>query len=156
MRFDTRGEFLYCERVTKEISPVFAVRRNLASMVLIMSISAACAPYHTTGGVSVSGGHGSVVVAFSNHDITEIRDYYRAHLPPGLAKKGKLPPGLQKQLAKNGQLPPGLQRDPLPAELEARLSPLPEGYIRVRIGTDVVLFNQRTHIVIDIIKEIGL
>jgi hypothetical protein len=31
-------------------------------------------------------------------------------LPPGLAKKGKLPPGLQKHLDKNGKLPPGLQK----------------------------------------------
>ena len=37
-------------------------------------------------------------------------------LPPGLAKKGKLPPGLQKHLDKNGKLPPGLQK---------RLEPLP-------------------------------
>src|SRR5512147_2362892 len=30
-------------------------------------------------------------------------------LPPGLAKKGSLPPGLAKQLARNGHLPPGLE-----------------------------------------------
>jgi len=32
-------------------------------------------------------------------------------LPPGLAKKERLPPGLQNHLARNGQLPPGLQKN---------------------------------------------
>src|SRR5919107_2406176 len=31
-------------------------------------------------------------------------------LPPGLAKRESLPPGLQKQLQKNGKLPPGMQK----------------------------------------------
>src|SRR5574341_1561384 len=37
-------------------------------------------------------------------------------LPPGLAKRERLPPGLQKQLRRNGTLPPGLQKklEPLP------------------------------------------
>ncbi|MGH8545711.1 MAG: hypothetical protein ACREX3_19230, partial [Gammaproteobacteria bacterium] len=57
-----------------------------------------------------------------------IREYYHRSapskgLPPGLAKKGKLPPGLQKHLVKNGRLPPGLQKrlEPLPRELDVRL-----------------------------------
>src|SRR5690606_37311777 len=35
-------------------------------------------------------------------------------LPPGLAKRDELPPGLAKQLARNGHLPPGLERRNLP------------------------------------------
>ena len=51
-------------------------------------------------------------------------------LPPGLAKKGKLPPGLQKHLDKNGKLPPGLQKrlEPLPRDLEVRLPQLPKDW----------------------------
>src|SRR5262245_20709748 len=46
---------------------------------------------------------------------TEGRDYKKHNskhkgLPPGLAKKGTLPPGLAKQLARNGHLPPGLEK----------------------------------------------
>jgi len=37
------------------------------------------------------------------------------NLPPGLAKKDRLPPGLEKQLERRGTLPPGLQRKSVPA-----------------------------------------
>ena len=58
-----------------------------------------------------------------------IRGWYSTsenHLPPGLAKKDRLPPGLEKQLVRNGTLPPGLQKRlyPAPAELERCLPPL--------------------------------
>src|SRR5215470_14934501 len=41
----------------------------------------------------------------------EIHGWYSenaSHLPPGLAKRDRLPPGLEKQLVRNGTLPPGL------------------------------------------------
>ena len=58
-----------------------------------------------------------------------IRGWYSTsenHLPSGLAKKDRLPPGLEKQLVRNGTLPPGLQKRlyPAPAELERCLPPL--------------------------------
>jgi len=34
----------------------------------------------------------------------------REGLPPGLAKRDRLPPGLEKHLLKHGSLPPGLQK----------------------------------------------
>ncbi len=38
--------------------------------------------------------------------------YYGRHdgLPPGLARKNRLPPGIQKHLLERGSLPPGLQK----------------------------------------------
>ncbi len=48
-------------------------------------------------------------------------------LPPGLAKKGSLPPGLAKQLARNGHLPPGLEKRSLPNDLIVQLPPLQPG-----------------------------
>ena len=40
-----------------------------------------------------------------------IHGYYATGaLPPGLAKRRRLPPGLQKHLRERGQLPPGLQK----------------------------------------------
>lgn len=73
-------------------------------------------------------------------------------LPPGLAKKEKLPPGLQKQLARNGQLPPGLQKmiQTVPADLEARLTPLPEGRRRVIISGSIILLDERKNLILDI------
>ena len=101
-------------------------------------------------------------VAFNDHDREYIQNYYhrfkkkhkkkyKKHMPPGLAKKGKLPPGHQKRLEKHGALPPGLTRYYLPMELEGRLSPLPRGYARVRVGGDIVLLDEATQIAVDII-----
>jgi len=115
----------------------------------------------------VTGDHGrtGVAVAFSDGDRQAIRAYFAArsegragmshgqgHNPHGDFED--LPPGLQNQVRKNGTLPPGLARHPLPADLEDRLSPLPDGYVRVRIGTDVVLLDARTEIVLDLIDDL--
>jgi hypothetical protein len=77
-------------------------------------------------------------------------------LPPGLAKKRKLPPGLQKHLDKNGKLPPGLQKrlEPLPRDLEVRLPRLPEYWERVILQEHVVLIDRRTQRILDIIENV--
>jgi len=112
-----------------------------------------------SGRVSVAGEHGSLDIAFNDHDRALIRDYYyggnvkRKGLPPGLAKKGKLPPGIQKQLVRRGQLPPGLQYQHFPAELERRLSPLPAGYLRAEIDGSFVLFNENTRVIFDVFAD---
>jgi|APSaa5957512535_1039671.scaffolds.fasta_scaffold13824_4 hypothetical protein len=78
-------------------------------------------------------------------------------LPPGLAKKDKLPPGLEKQLQKNGTLPPGLAKRGLPDDLESQLPAPPEGYERQVVeDAAVVLINKATGKVVDIIKDIVL
>jgi hypothetical protein len=81
--------------------------------------------------------------------------YHRSGLPPGLAKRDRLPPGLEKHLRKNGTLPPGLQKKihPLPFELERQLRRLPTGYRRVVIAGNVILMNQRTALIYDIIRD---
>jgi len=94
-----------------------------------------------------------------------IEDYYRRindkkkpkkGLPPGLAKRGgNLPPGLQKKLERDGQLPPGLQKrmEPLPVDLDRRLPRLPENWARVVVERDVILLDQRTNRILDIIEN---
>ncbi len=125
--------------------------------VFLITFGGGCAAYPATSGkVVVHDRNTRVEIAFSTHDRSLIRDYYRRHqLPPGLAKRSSLPPGLQKQVQRRGQLPPGLRRDRLPDDLEVKLSRLPTGYIRFRIGTDVVLMNTRTQVVVDVIKDIS-
>ena len=100
----------------------------------------------------------NVSVSIGRDDERIIREWFSQPanvrgLPPGLAKKERLPPGLQKQLARNGQLPPGLQKriQPLPPILEARLTRLPEGRRRVIISGSVVLLDQRKNIILDMI-----
>jgi hypothetical protein len=120
-----------------------------------------------SGGVAVGDEHSRVEIMFSTDDRRYIHDYYyrdyddgyydrkkSKKLPPGLAKRDELPPGLQKQIRRNGQLPPGLQGRHLPHELERRLSPLPPDYVRMQVGRDIVLINQKTRITVDVIKNI--
>ncbi len=91
----------------------------------------------------------------SADEVRIIRDYYSntANLPPGLAKRGSLPPGLARQLQRNGTLPPGLAKRsaPLPGDLERRLPPLPDGRRRVIIGDRVVTVDDRTQRIMDIV-----
>jgi hypothetical protein len=92
---------------------------------------------------------------YKDHDREVIRDWYSRHsssLPPGLAKRDELPPGLEKQLVQRGTLPPGLQKrlQPCPEELERRLPPPPPDCAHVVIGGHLVLLNRRTNVVVDI------
>lgn len=75
-------------------------------------------------------------------------------LPPGLAKKGKLPPGLQKQLERNGRLPPGLAANPLPYEAVINLPPPLNGTDRVIVDTSVVLLEKGTGVILDVLEDV--
>jgi hypothetical protein len=74
------------------------------------------------------------------------------NLPPGLAKKDRLPPGLEKQLVRNGTLPPGLQKHlyPAPVELERRLPPPPPDCAHVLVSGHIVLLNRKTNLIVDV------
>jgi len=131
----------------------------IISSLFICIIFSGCAsfPNINSGIFGVETDDVQVQVAFSNNDRRLIRDYYRDKkikhkgLPPGLAKKEKLPPGLQKQLKKNGKLLSGLAKRYLPNDLDNRLSPLPRGYVRLKVGGDIVLINEKTEVIVDII-----
>jgi hypothetical protein len=95
---------------------------------------------------------------FTREERTRITNYFkqnRSGLPPGLAKREKLPPGLEKQLRERGKLPPGLQKkiQPLPPQLERELRILPTGWRRVVIAGNVVMMNEKTAMVYDIIRN---
>ncbi len=76
------------------------------------------------------------------------------YLPPGLAKRdGNLPPGLERQLEKNGRLPPGLAKRALPDELHHRLGPPRKGTRRYIVNEDVVLIEEATGVILDIIEN---
>ncbi len=92
---------------------------------------------------------------YKDRDREAIRGWYNEHgsnLPPGLAKRDQLPPGLEKQLVRRGTLPPGLQKklQPCPQDLERRLPPPPPDCAHVLIGGHIVLLNRRTNVVVDI------
>ena len=96
---------------------------------------------------------------FGSGDADKIRGWFRTNrtgLPPGLAKREELPPGLQKYLVRNGTLPPGLQKklQPLPPQLEVELPGLPMGYKRFVIGANVILVEERTSRIVDLIPDV--
>jgi len=99
-----------------------------------------------------------VSVIFSTRDRDVVTRYYSrndANLPPGLAKRGgNLPPGLERQLQRNGRLPPGLEKrmEPCPRDLDRDLGPLPEGHRRVIIGAKLLILNERTNLIIDVMQ----
>ncbi len=134
----------------------------LISIFILPLIGCVYGPYNTSGRVVVHDDHGMVDIVFSDRDREIIHDYYYGHsykkkkkgLPPGLAKKGKLPPGLQKQLVRRGQLPPGLQYRGLPYDLERRLSTIPGDYARIMIEGSFVLFNRNTNVIFDVIHDL--
>jgi hypothetical protein len=101
-------------------------------------------------------GHGHDKHYSKDHDRLAARGWYdehQGHLPPGLAKRDQLPPGLQRQLVVRGTLPPGLQKrlQPVPQDLEVRLAPPPPECAHVLIGGNIVLLNRRTNLVVDIV-----
>ena len=130
----------------------------IAIPLLCVYFFTGCTTYPDYGRVEVGDKNVRVSVEFSDNDRNLIRNYYKKKdkkkhkkMPPGLAKKNKLPPGLQKQLVRKGKLPPGLEGRYLPHDLDQRLSRLPRGYERQKIGDDIVLIETMTRLIVDII-----
>ena len=125
---------------------------------------------HARGSVVINDGPVSIGVHFSDADRRHVYGYYEERyrhrhkekhghgrgkgkgLPPGLAKRDRLPPGL----AKRDRLPPGLSGERLPRSLERQLSPLPAGVVRIRIGSELVLMDERSRVVLDVMKDIPI
>jgi hypothetical protein len=114
-------------------------------------------------------GEEAVGVIFSEIEKRLIRDYFGGksgeaepgkdkgkskQMPPGLAKRDTLPPGLQKHIEKNWTLPPGLAKRDLPSDLVTKLPALRKGTQRKIVGSDVVLIQEATGIVLDILKDV--
>lgn len=79
---------------------------------------------------------------FREEHLRVIRGYYR--------ERG-LPPGLAKKYYRTGELPPGWDRRirPFPVEVERSLPPVPVGYARGYVDGYAVVYQPRTHVVID-------
>lgn len=86
-----------------------------------------------------------------------IREYAVAgSLPPGLAKRESLPPGLRNQLRERGTLPPGLQKRlvPVPEGLVTRLPAIPSYYTRYFAGDDFIVVDTRTNRIIALVRDV--
>lgn len=96
---------------------------------------------------------------FTTREETLVKKWFTENLdglPPGLAKREQLPAGLERQLREKGKLPPGLEKmiQPMPSELERQLTKLPTGYRRVVIAGNVILMNETTGLIYEIIRNV--
>jgi len=95
---------------------------------------------------STAGTVASVSVVFSESDRRVIQQWAQGvppgGLPPGLAKRGELPPGLQKKLS------------PFPIDLTRRLGPLPAGCgcDRVFLDGKALIIARATSAILDVIS----
>ena len=110
-----------------------------------------------------SGSSLSVAFSFGKQGDRTVREWFgntsnTAGLPPGLAKREELPPGLQRHLQRNGVLPPGLQKklQPLPASLTRYLPKPPDGLSFVFLAGNVLAVEVSTHKVLDIVADINI
>lgn len=132
--------------------------KTISAAVLALALAglAGCHTYPSQGEVRVHDRDYDARIVFSDRDRMILRDFYRGYrLPPGLAKKGKVPPGHAFKLERDRGIPPGVQWDRLPGDLERRLSRLPEGYVRILVGGDVAILHTRTRVVVDVVHDLG-
>jgi len=119
--------------------------KSLSVMLVVLAIPGCAVHAFTSGRVAVRDDHATFEVRFSDRDRKRIEEYYRA------AKSKKAPSGL----ARRDTLPPGLQGRLLPRELESRLVVLPETFVRIVVGRDIVLMNRDTRVVLDILHGVA-
>ena len=134
--------------------------------VVLSILIAGCATTQTgsptidSGAVIVETEDFRAAIVFGDSDRRKIRHYYKNRdkktkaLPPGLAKKHELHPGLRNHIRKYRDLPPGIQGKRLPVDLRRTLQPIPEGNVRIRVGGDILLMNERTRYVLDVIFDV--
>jgi hypothetical protein len=98
---------------------------------------------------SVPAGAASADARFSAMDNTVIRVYF-ATKP--IVWSG-LPPQVARDFGRGKSLPPGALKHPLPPDLLARL-PARRGFEYARVGSDIVLIDKTTRVVVDLLEGI--
>ena len=79
---------------------------------------------------------------------------HQGFVPPGLAKKGGLPPGQARSWQRGRVLPAGVVYYALPRSLELVLGPPPAGHRYVRVATDILLLAIGTGLVVDALEDL--
>ena len=142
---------------------------SLSVLALLTSLSAAADGKKKGKGQNKSGPATEIVVSasfsftFGNTETRLIQEWFRnprnlEGLPPGLARSGSLPPGLEKQLVRNGSLPPGLQKKahPLPNDLRSRLPQPPDGVQIVIVAGRVLAVHVQSSKILDLVADLTI
>ncbi|HEY9539560.1 MAG TPA: anti-virulence regulator CigR family protein [Kiloniellaceae bacterium] len=81
-----------------------------------------------------------------------IHEYFHDHAG-NFGKVKPLPPGIRKKLARGGAMPPGIAKQALPGDLYRRLPPRDGQHYEI-VGTDVVLVQVATQVIVDVLKDV--
>lgn len=99
---------------------------------------------------------------FSAERSQKVREYLASHrsggnCPPGLAKKnnGCQPPGQAKPWQRGRPLPADVPYYDVPSALLYELGNTPAGQQIVRVGTDLLLIDAGTRMVVDALEDLG-
>lgn len=102
---------------------------------------------------AIEGVTAGVLGSMLNDDEKRIiRDYFGEH-PKAAGKVKELPPGIRKKIARGGTMPPGIAKQALPDGLHRRLPPR-DGYDYEIVGSDVVLVETATRVIVDVLKDV--
>jgi hypothetical protein len=91
-------------------------------------------------------GDAALGIVISAAERALIQDYFGR----GAIRAEPLPPGIAKNVARGKPLPPGIAKK-MPDDLQARLV-APPGHVYRVVGSDVVLLNAATNVVVEILR----
>jgi Ni/Co efflux regulator RcnB len=81
--------------------------------------------------------------------------YSRGHCPPGLAKKGCIPPGQATKWRRGYPLAQDVIYYDLSPEMARRIGSPPAGYRYVRVAQDILMIAIGTGIVVDAVYDLN-
>lgn len=94
---------------------------------------------------------GVIGAVLSDDERRIINRYFGEH--PDAVKVKELPPGIRKKLARGGAMPPGIAKQALPDGLHRQLPPRDGQHYEI-IGTDVVLVETATRVIVDVLRDV--
>ncbi|MGF1629210.1 MAG: anti-virulence regulator CigR family protein [Kiloniellaceae bacterium] len=94
-----------------------------------------------------------ILGAVLNDDERRIIHRYFGEHPDSVGKVKELPPGIRKKLARGGAMPPGIAMQALPDGLHRQLPPRNGQHYEI-IGSDVVLIETATRVIVDVLKDV--
>ncbi len=93
----------------------------------------------------------SISATITSAERQIIQNYIGQH-PGAFAEVKPLPPGIAKKIARGGTMPPGIAKRYFPADLMSQLPPRP-GQQWLIVGTDVVLMQAATSVILDLMQR---
>jgi len=101
----------------------------------------------------VEGVTAGILGAVLNEDERRIIQRYFGEHPDAVGKVKELPPGIRKKLARGGAMPPGIAMQALPDGLHRQLPPRNGQHYEI-IGTDIILIETATRVIVDVLKDV--